>query len=139
MNLTDLAWLFHTSPDRIRQWTRQGLPVNADGSFMLSAVCCWREDRHRTELAWKLTASSLSQKDLVRLLGVSRQAVTVWTRAGLPAGKNGYSLPAVLCWLRGHYRAAAQKEYKGRLTSIREKLRRNLAQCKRFLAGGKMG
>lgn len=138
VTLSDLAWLFHTSPARIRQWIGQGLPVNPDGSFTVSAVCDWREERHRSDLARKLTANSLRQKDLVRVLGVSRQAVTAWTRAGLPRDRGGaYSLPAVLGWLRRFYAAAGQRKYERSLETIRGKLRRNLAQCERFLAGGK--
>ena len=138
VNLTDLAWLFHTSPDRIRQWNHQGLPVNVDGSFTLSAVCRWREDRHRSELARKLTASSLSQKDLVRLLGVSRQSLTAWTKAGLPRRRDGrYDLKAACRWLPSHYRKTYERKYAERLTAIETKLHRNLIQCQRFVTGGR--
>jgi len=135
---SDLAALLGVSPLRIERWTRQGLPVNVDGSFTLSAVCRWREERHRSELAGKLTASLLSQKQLGGLFGVFRQAVTNWTRNGMPRNRGMYDLPDVLRWLRKNYRASARKEYQARLETIRTKIHRNIAQCERFLSGGKV-
>ena len=81
---------------------------------------------------------SLSQKELIVLLGVSRQSVAVWTRAGMPRGRDGtYSLPDVLRWLRVFYRRGAAAVYEKRLSVMRKKLTRNCRQQLRFLSGGK--
>ena len=132
---SDLAALLGVSVLKVERWTAQGLPRGPDGFYTLSQALRWILRGHRIDVERKFLTGRLSQKELVSLLGLSRQAVAVWTRAGLPVGKNGYSLPRVVHWLHGHYRAAAQKEYECRLEAMRKKLCRNLAQCERFLSG----
>ena len=78
---TDLFQLFGISENRFRQWVKQGLPREPDSRFSLFRVIRWREERH--EIDSQLMTHRVNQKELVALLGVSRQAVAVWRRAGL--------------------------------------------------------
>lgn len=136
----DLAYLCGIGPAKVRAWLRQGCPQNGDDNFNLRAALRWREGRHRAELSAKLLRGCASQKELVAMLGVSRQSVSVWTRGGLPRRADGtFSLAVVNCWLRTFYQRQAKNEYQRRLQTIERKICRNLAQCERFVAGRKMG
>jgi phage terminase Nu1 subunit (DNA packaging protein) len=131
---SDIAFLFGRGPSTIRAWVRAGMPKIEDGTFSLPAVIRWREQQHTAELAEKLSPDRLSPKELVVLLGVSRQSLSSWGRAGLKPGRSGYSLPAVLQWLRHYYNELAGKKYQKRLRSLRKKLQRNIAQIEKFLS-----
>ncbi len=132
---SDLGYLFGCGEVAIRQWVKAGCPRSADGSFVLSKVIRWREKQHKNKLATKLQIP-ISQAELVKLLGVSRQQLSAWRQAGLRPGRNGYSLPAVVRWLRSYYETAARKKYKLRLKTLRKKLGRNSAQLHKFLSSG---
>jgi len=82
---------------------------------------------------------SLNQRELIVLLGVSRQSVALWSRTGLPRHADGtYSVASVLRWLRAYYAASAEKKYQNRLVGMRKKITRNCRQQLRFLSGGKI-
>lgn len=135
VNKTDLAWLLHTSVSNIEKWKKVGLQQKSDGKFLLSDALAWLKERHNIELKNKLTAVSLSQQDLVVLLGVTRQTLTAWGRAGLPKNRNGtYNIKQVCSWLRSHYRQAAQREYHEWLNTVKKKLCRNVRQLEKFIA-----
>ena len=79
---------------------------------------------------------SVNQKELIAMLGFSRQSVATWTRAGLPRHADGtYSVASVMRWLRAYYAANARKKYEARLALMRRKVTRNVRQLERFLAG----
>ncbi len=130
---SDLIRLFGVHQSTLDLWQNQGLPVEADGRFLLTRVLRWREQQHRAELTARVQTLTVSQRQLGKLLGVSRQTLAAWTRAGLKRGKQGYELPAVVRWLQCHCRRTANAEYEKRLAAIRRKLRRNIEQLDRFL------
>lgn len=136
VNKTDLAWLFHTSESKIDRWVKDGLKPCLDGKFLLSRVIQWRETQHKQQLETAATSRLLSQQQLAKLFGVSRQTVSRWGRSGLPRrANNRYDLQAVCLWLRGYYQSLAATVYKKRIRALQKKIRRNLAQCQRFVSG----
>jgi len=130
---SDLAALFGKGTPTIRAWVRAGMPRNQDGSFSLPAVLRWRDRQQTKELAKRMVLRFVNQQQLAVLLNVTRGTITAWRRSGLPRNQDGsFSLSAVLCWLRQYYSDIAEKKYQKRLSNIRKKLRRNIAQCERF-------
>jgi len=134
VNKSDLAWLFHTSEATVEKWKKSGLHQKSDGKFLLSDALAWLKEQHRIELQNKLTAATLDQQQLSKLLGVTRQTVTAWSRAGLLKNRDGgYDLKRVCCWLREYYQRIAERNYQGRLKTIRRKIHKNVKQIEKFL------
>ncbi len=135
---SDIATLFGTDTSVIDQWLEAGLPMTADGRVLITTACRWLRRHHTEQLEKRPEIHRLTQKQLCRLLGLSRQTVCLWTSAGMPSENGVYDLHEVIAWLPGHYQRESEQRLKKRLRAIQKKLQRNLAQCSRFVEGGKM-
>lgn len=137
VSANDLARLFGRSSGAVEYWTKhKNLRRLADGKYDLKSSLLWFESYLRSKQP-VLKMASLDQRQLGVLLDVSRQKITAWSKIGMPRRKDGrYDLKIVCHWLRRYYEASAEKKYERRLEVIEKKLRRNLAQCSRFISGG---
>ena len=80
------------------------------------------------------TLDRISQKELIALLGFTRQWVFVLNKAGMPRNSDrSYTLSKVVSWLPGFYYQSSEKKFKNTLGVIRKKLQRNVRQLERFI------
>lgn len=135
----ELARLVGRDIGCIEYWTRVGgLPRKANGRYYLKTALSWIEQHYRDSKSKIIDGDKLSQKDLVKLFGMTRQGVAGWERKGLPRRKDGrYELRAVCQWLRKYYRDSSEAKYQSRLTALKKKLHRNIKQIEKFIGAEK--
>ena len=133
-----LARLLGKSRGSLDYWLRKGLPREPDGRFKLALVLRWTERYYYHQRTPQIRFPTLTQEQLATVLGVRRQTIWNWSRAGLPKNQDGsYSLRRFLPWLRGFYQQRAESKYQARLAALERKLGRNLAQLQRFVSRAK--
>lgn len=139
LSKTELARLLGKSVGAVDYWAQsKKLPQTSSGKFRLREALLWMEQYYRQNKTRTVGGTGLTEQDLSRLFGITRQTVFVWRRKGLPRSGNGtYSLGQVCRWLRCFYQRIAEAEYEERLDVMRRKVTRNAVQLQRFLAGGK--
>jgi phage terminase Nu1 subunit (DNA packaging protein) len=136
----ELARLLGKSAGAVDHWARvKGLPQTASGKFNLRQALLWIEQYYRRSKTRTIGGAGLTEQDLSRLFGITRQTVFVWRRKGLPRSGNGtYSLAQVCRWLRDFYQQRAEIDYQVRLDVMRKKVTRTCRQqLQSLLAGGK--
>ena len=111
---SELSRLFGRSLGAIRAWVKyKNLLRGADGTFNLRNSICWLENHYRQEATIKISLSALTQGQLCDLIGMSRQTVFNWGKAGLPRNGDGsYDLMVVLRWLPKFYDGFYREKYK---------------------------
>ena len=131
----DLMQLFGVGQVRLNRWKKDGLPCRTDGRYSLAEVCRWLLEYHKKIEADKVTLSSISQRDLVKLTGLSRQQITfLGKNRGLPRQSNGsYNLQAVCQWLKGYYRGVYQREFDKRFQTMRHKIGKKIKQVRNII------
>ena len=134
VDINELGRLFSRSAATIKFWTtKKGLPRRPDGNYDLKSSIFWLEKYYRTSAKPKVKFESLEQQQIAELLGVRRQTIAAWTRAGLPRNsKSTYDLKRVCRWMLEHYQGLAAKIYQERLASLQNKLCRNVRQLEKF-------
>ena len=134
VDVNELGRLFSRSAATIKFWTeKKGLVRQPDGSYNLRSSIFWLEKYYRNSAKPEVKFDSLEQQRLADLLGVTRQTLAAWTRAGLPRRSDRlYNIRDACKWLAQQHPKIAERKYQLRLSNIRKKLRRNLAQCERF-------
>jgi biotin operon repressor len=79
------------------------------------------------------TLDRISQRELIELLGRSRQQIWSWTNKGMPRNPDGsYDLSSVVSWLPGYYHHLSEKEFQNTLEIMKKKIQRNVRQLERF-------
>ena len=133
VSASELARVFSRTRSTIDYWTKsKGLPVNESGSYNVKKSILWLEAYLRNKRP-AVRIDALEQEHLANLFCVTRQTIASWTRAGLPRrADKAYDLRVVCKWLVSSHSRIAEKKYQKRLSNIRKKLRRNIAQCERF-------
>lgn len=137
VSTAELSRLLSRSPSSLAYWAEhRGLPRNADGSYNVKRAILWLELYMRSKRP-AVKVDALDQQHLSTFLGKSRQWIisrTKWDR--LPRRSDGlYNLRAVCAWLPGYYRRVSERKYQDRLSAMRKRARRNVAQLERFLSG----
>ena len=134
VDINELGRLFSRSAGTIRFWTKKkDLPQLPSGCYNLKSSIFWLEKYYRASAQPKVKFESLEQQQIAELLGVTRQTIAAWTRAGLPRNSNStYDLKRVCRWILEHYQGLAAKLYQERLAGLQNKLCRNVRQLEKF-------
>jgi len=134
VDVNELGRLFSRPAATIRFWsTKKGLPQRPDGNYDLKSSIFWLEKYYRTSAKPQVKFESLEQQQIAELLGVTRQTIAAWTRAGMPRNSNStYDLKRVCRWILEHYQDLAAKLYQERLAGLQNKLCRNVRQLEKF-------
>ena len=133
----DVKSLFGVGEQIFAKWVSAGLCCEADGRFLLLKTCRWVEKYHREIEQQRFDSDGLSQQQLVSLLGLSRQRISVLGKfRGLPRNADGsYDLGKVVQWLRGYYQGIYEREYKKQIENLKHRVSKKSRQISKLCEG----
>lgn len=86
----ELAWCHDTTSRQITDWTAQGMPVNADGSYNVHDAGRWIKNARFTHCP---------QTQLAKAFDIGTRMVRKLTEAGMPRNPDGtYNVPNAFAW-----------------------------------------